>query len=180
MTGPVLVDTRTTAVIHAPMDAIDLTEWVFTLTDMEYQSCSKDHIAAAVTMSPTGQRMSINVEHVGQLLVQHYVEAIAERHHCRLVSETDAIGPDVNTVGKTHVLWEFWVEPVDDQTTEFTNRVEVRAADGWEQDLLRQGTTFQHVAQDEERLVVPHIQEETPLFARDIERKALTSRWGHQ
>ena len=30
-------------------------------------------------IAPDGKRMSINVEHVGNLMVQHYVEDIAER-----------------------------------------------------------------------------------------------------
>jgi hypothetical protein len=42
---PVMVDPRMQAVINAPFETIDLTEWVFGLTDGEYQACSKDHIA---------------------------------------------------------------------------------------------------------------------------------------
>ena len=45
------------AVIHAPVSAIDLTEWVFTLTDSEYQACSNDQIAGATTVTPEGKRM---------------------------------------------------------------------------------------------------------------------------
>jgi hypothetical protein len=45
----------------------------------------KNHIAAAASMTPEGKRMSLNVEHVGNLMVQHYVEEISERSHCRLV-----------------------------------------------------------------------------------------------
>jgi hypothetical protein len=52
--------------------AIDLTEWVFTPTSRKYQSCSKNHIAAAAIVSPDDRRMSINVEHIANLLVQHY------------------------------------------------------------------------------------------------------------
>lgn len=70
---------------------------VFTLTDSEYQACSKNHIAAAATFTPEGKRMTINVEQVGNLMVQHYVEDVAERSVCRLVSLSDSIGPDIGS-----------------------------------------------------------------------------------
>jgi hypothetical protein len=47
------------AVIHAPVDKIDIPEWLFTLTDEEYQQCSIAHIACAATRSPDDKRMSI-------------------------------------------------------------------------------------------------------------------------
>jgi hypothetical protein len=52
MTDDVIAESMAEATIHAPLTAIDLTEWVFTLTDSEYQACSKNHIAAAVTVTP--------------------------------------------------------------------------------------------------------------------------------
>jgi hypothetical protein len=57
----------------------------------------KNHIAAAASMTPEGKRMSLNVEHVGNLMVQHYVEEISERAHGRLVSSSDSIGPDISS-----------------------------------------------------------------------------------
>ena len=84
MTDDVIAKSMAEATIHAPLAAIDLTQWVFTLTDSEYQACSMNHIAAAVTVTPMGKRMSINVEHVGNLMVHHYVEDVAERSRCRL------------------------------------------------------------------------------------------------
>ena len=62
MTHDVIAKSVAEATIHAPVAAIDLTEWVFTLTDTEYQACSKDHIAGAVTATHVGKRMSVNVE----------------------------------------------------------------------------------------------------------------------
>ena len=73
MTDDVIAKSVAEATIHAPAAAIDLAAWVFTLTDSEYQACSKNHIAAAETLTPEGKRMSINVERVGNLMLQHYV-----------------------------------------------------------------------------------------------------------
>jgi hypothetical protein len=38
--------------------------------------------------------MSINIERVGRLIVQHYVEDLSGRNPCRLVSVSDAFGPN--------------------------------------------------------------------------------------
>src|SRR3979411_509844 len=89
------------AVIHAPVNKIDIPEWLFTLTDEEYQQCSIAHIAGAATRSPDGKRMSINVEMPGPaLMVQHWTEEIAEKRHGRLVSLSDMFAQQ----GRTRVL----------------------------------------------------------------------------
>jgi hypothetical protein len=44
---PTMADSRMDPIINAPCESINLTGWVFGLTDEEYQACSKDHIAAA-------------------------------------------------------------------------------------------------------------------------------------
>lgn len=131
MTDEVIAKSVAEATIHAPLASIDLSEWVFTLTDSEYQACSKNHIAAAVTRTPEGKRMSINVERVGNLMVQHYVEDIAERSHCRLVSLSDSIGPDIGSCVKIVVIWSFNADVIDADTTRLTNGVEVRSAPGY-------------------------------------------------
>jgi hypothetical protein len=43
---PVFADSRMDAVINAPVDTIDLSEWLFGLTDEEYQVCSRTSVAA--------------------------------------------------------------------------------------------------------------------------------------
>jgi len=40
------------AVIHAPVDKIDIPEWLFALTDEEYQQCAVAHIAGGATRTP--------------------------------------------------------------------------------------------------------------------------------
>src|SRR5882762_10236752 len=79
------------AVINAPIHKIDIPEWLFALTDEEYQRFSVAHIAAGATWTPDGsKRIEINVEKVGPgLMVQHWTEDIAEKQHSRLVSLSD-------------------------------------------------------------------------------------------
>ena len=174
---PVMADSRTDALINAPCETIDLAEWVFGLTDKEYQACSKDHIAAAASLARDGKRMSINVERIGSLIVQHYVEDIAKRGHCRLISLSDSFGPQVSIRGQVGVMWEFFVEPIDAMTTKFTNHVEVKAVASYEEALQRQGVTLEQARQRAQSVLAPHNAEETLLFAKDIELKALLGRW---
>ncbi|MFD4503494.1 hypothetical protein [Streptomyces sp. NPDC058457] len=178
MTDRVIAESVSEAAIQAPLTAIDLAEWVFTLTDSEYQACSKNHIAGATTLTPEGKRMSINVEQVGNLMVQHYVEEIAERSHYRLVSLSDSIGPDIGTRVKLTVIWEFTAEAVDAGTTRFVNRVEVRTAPGYLEALEGRGVSFAVASEAAQKALSAHNAEETPLFARDIEHKARANRWG--
>jgi hypothetical protein len=176
MSSDLIAKSVTEAAIHAPMAAIDLTEWAFTLTDREYQACSKNHIAAAGSMTPDGKRMSLNVEHVGSLMVQHYAEEISERAQCRLVSTSDSIGPDINSRTKIIVIWAFTVEAVDARTTKFTNSVEVGSAPGYLEVLEKRGVPFAKASEAVQKAVSAHNAEETPLFAVDIERKAIAER----
>lgn len=166
------------ATIQAPLATIDLAEWVFTLSDREYQDCSKNHIAAASMKTPDGKRMSINVEHVGNLLVQHYVAEIAERTRCRLVSLSDSIGPNIDSSVKIVVIWSFSIDAIDKDTTKFTNSVEVRSTPGYFEVLKTRGIPFTKASEIAQQAVGAHNAEETPLFAEDIERKALVNRWG--
>ncbi len=76
-----IVRSSAKAVINAPIGKIDIPEWLFALTDEEYQRCSVAHIAAGATRTPDGsKRIEINVEKVGPgLMVQHWTEDIAEK-----------------------------------------------------------------------------------------------------
>lgn len=177
MTDELIAVSAAEATIHAPLASIDLTGWVFTLTDGEYQACSMNHIAAAATRTAEGKRMSINVEHVGNLMVQHYVEDVAERSKCRLVSLSDSIGPDIGSCVKIVVIWSFSAEAIDTDTTKFVNRVEVRTAPGYLEALEKRGVPFAEASEFAQRALAAHNAEETPLFAKDIEHKALARRW---
>lgn len=177
MTDQIIAQSVAEAAIAAPLHSINLVEWVFTLTDSEYQACSAHHIAAAATQTPNGKRMSINVEQIGNLLVQHYVEEIAEPNHCRLVSESDSIGPSIDAHAKVRVVWEFWAEAISNEHTKFINRTEAHVLPGYLEALEKRGIPFEKASQAAEAAMTAHNAEETPLFARDIERKASAGRW---
>lgn len=67
------------AVINAPIEQVDIADWLFNLPEAEYQRCCPpDHISAGTTSTDDGKRMSINVEMIGKtLMVQHYVAEVA-------------------------------------------------------------------------------------------------------
>ncbi|WP_164485690.1 hypothetical protein [Pseudomonas chlororaphis] len=80
MRSRVLANSTCSCAIQAPIERINLSEWLFTLSDEEYQACSAAHIAAGASRLPDGRRVSINVEKPGDtLMVQHYVEDIQRK-----------------------------------------------------------------------------------------------------
>ena len=82
------------ATINAPIEKVDIADWLFHLPDAEYQRCSHAHIAAGTTTTDDGRPMSINVETIGEaLVVQHYVGEVCRPHYCRMVSISDSISP---------------------------------------------------------------------------------------
>jgi hypothetical protein len=58
-----------THIINAPLEKVDIADWLFNLPDAEYQRCSHAHIAAGHTASDDGHPMSINVETIGEALM---------------------------------------------------------------------------------------------------------------
>ncbi|MDU6750559.1 MAG: hypothetical protein E6447_23180, partial [Bradyrhizobium sp.] len=60
-----IVDSSFKAIINAPLERVDIPQWCFNLSEREYQGCSPAHVAAGVTTTPDGKRMSINVEIIG-------------------------------------------------------------------------------------------------------------------
>jgi hypothetical protein len=177
MNLPVLSESRVEGVIHAPIKLIDLADWVFTLSDKEYQECSKDHIAAGTSYLADGRRMSIHVERLDKLIVQHFVEEISGRRQCRLVSISDTFDATGQGRGQVRVMWEFFVEAIDEGCVKFSNHVEVQFMPGYEDVLHRHGVTLEQAQSDALKHLKAHNVEETVLFAKDIERKALAGRW---
>ncbi len=60
LTDMVLVKTEKTAMIHAPVERVDIADWLLHLPDAEYQRCAPpDHIAAGTTTTDDGRPMSI-------------------------------------------------------------------------------------------------------------------------
>ncbi len=169
-----IVDSSFSAIINAPFEKIDIPKWCFTLPEDEYRRCSPAHIAAGFTTAPDGRRMSINVETIGgSLMVQHYVETLAEKHHLILESVSEIFTPTGRTT--IHVLWELSAKRIDDRTCELTNHVRSRATEEFKAFLDRQGIPFDVFRAQRQPMSIAHNQGETPLFASSIERAALNN-----
>ena len=160
------------ATINAPIEKVDIAGWLFHLPDAEYQRCSHAHIAAGTTTTDDGRPMSINVETIGDaFVVQHYVGEVCEPHFCRMVSISDSISPTGRN--KLQVVWELRVRKIDDQTCEFTNHIHSSAIDQTLTFFAEHGIPFEQARASRQQASHAHNQEETPKFARSIERRAL-------
>ena len=79
----IIVDSRFSAVINAPLEKIDIPVWCFSPPDGEHQECSPADIAANSTATRDVRRMSINVEIIGgSLMVRHYVKESCREAFC--------------------------------------------------------------------------------------------------
>ncbi|TCD26506.1 hypothetical protein EZ456_13005 [Pedobacter psychrodurus] len=173
----ILAEHTSTTVINAPIEKINLTQWLFTLTDHEYQACSTAHIAGGSSVTDDGKMISINVEMVGDnLLVQHYHEDISEAGHCRVSSISDSISPlGRATMG---ITWELKIKKISDEITEFSNHIIVLLTEDLKILLEKAGITDLALVKPEMlKNAAKHNHEETPLFAKDIEKKANEDTW---
>lgn len=175
-----IVDSTATHIVNAPLERVDLARWLFSLTDAEYRACSSAHIAGGTSRAPDGRRMSINVERIsGNLLVQRYVEDVAGPDHVRVRSLSDSFTSGGETV--LDILWELRVTPVAGDRCELSNRVVVTATPQFLASLTAAGvTSLDTIAPAMRASTTEHNREETPLFARDIECKALAGAWTSQ
>jgi hypothetical protein len=167
-----LVFSTVTATIQAPIEKVDIADWLFNLPDAEYQRCSPAHIAAGTTTTDDGRPMSINVETIGDaLIIEHYVAEVREPHLCRMVSISDFIMASRRT--KVRVEWKLSVKAVDRAHCEYSNHVYAAATDEFLAFLKQIGITFEQARAANQALVDSHNREETPNFAKSIERRAL-------
>jgi hypothetical protein len=103
--------------------------------------------------------------------VQRYVEEIGEPDHLRLVSHSDLFTP----TGRTNidVIWDLSVRKLDDESCEFTNTVHSSAPPEMLEFLAKQGLAFDVFRTARRPNSEAHNRQETPLFAKSIERHAL-------
>jgi hypothetical protein len=161
-----------TATIDAPIEKIDIYEWLRTLPDKEYQRCAPpDHKAAGYTVTDDGRPMSINVEMIGTgLVVQHYVYETAEKDHCHMVSTSDVLTPAGWTT--CQVIWDLKADSVDDKTSKYTNTVTSHPTTEFMDFIKAQGQTFDEAAAARQAASSDHCRRETPLYAASIGRHA--------
>jgi hypothetical protein len=161
-----------TATINAPIEKVDIADWLLNLPDAEYQRCSHAHIAAGNTTTDDGRPMSINVETIGDaLMVQHYVAEVHEPHLCRMVSISDSITANGRT--RVKVEWTLSVKKIDDETCEYSNHIHGSAIDESMAFFEKHGISLEKARQARQIASDTHNKEETPNFAKSLERKAL-------
>lgn len=162
-----------TAVINAPIEKINIADWLFCLPDAEYQRCSVNHIAAGITTDFDGRPMSINVEYVGNaLVVQHYVATEYRADYCRMLSVSDTITAAGRS--KVQVLWELKAEKIDENTSRYINSIHATATPEFMEFIKQNNITLFQAAKARQDASDAHNHEETPKFAKSIENKALT------
>jgi hypothetical protein len=170
-----LVRSSISATIHVPIENVDIPAWCFGLSESEYQSCSPAHVSAGVTRTADGRRMSINVEVLGgSPMVQHYVEEIAEPHHLRFVSKSDVFTPAGRV--KVGVIWDLSVRRIDAHSCEFTNEVHSSFTPELVDFLAKQGIPEEVYRAARKPVSEEHNRQETPLFAKSIERHAQSNK----
>lgn len=167
-----LADSSFSALIEAPIEKVDIPAWCYSLPDSEYQACSPAHCAAGTTTTSDGRRMSINVEVIGgSIIVEHYVEEIAQPDHLRLISKSDLFTPAGRT--KINVIWDLRVKSINHASCELTNTVHSSAPPELLRFIAEQGLAFDAFRAGRRPHTEAHNRQETPLFAKSIERHAL-------
>lgn len=168
-----LVESSYSAIINAPIESVDIPTWCFTLPEHEYQKASPAHNACGTTTTPDGRRMSINVEILGgSVMVQHYIEEIGKPDHLRLVSKSDIFTPTGRV--KVGVIWDLSVRKIDDKTCEFTNFVHSSFTPELLDFIAGQGIPREFFQAARRPISEAHNRQETPCFAKSIERHALS------
>jgi hypothetical protein len=160
-------------VIQAPIEKVNIADWLFNLPEAEYRRCCPpDHISCGATSTDDGTRMSINVEMIGKtLMIQHYVAEVATPSLCRMVSVSDAFTPNGRT--RVQVIWTLSVKAINDEICEYTNSVLAHPTAEFMDFITKHNITFEEAAAGRQHDGGDHNRRETPLFAASIERKAL-------
>lgn len=163
------------ATIHADIDSINISEWLFSLSSEAYAACADGHQSAAQGRLPSGKRVSMNVEFVaGFFMVQHYIETISEKNRVLTVSPNTVLWLDDEKYVLLQITWELSLEKINEDSctlickviSETENEMFVQATHDLTKNMAPEETPFQL-----------HINEEAPLFAKDIEAKALAGVW---
>ncbi len=149
-------------VIKLPSSAIHLDDWLFNLSEQDYQAAAKAHRAVGTGKGSEFLGM-VNVESIGgNLLIQHYKTELLEPLHVRLLSPRSR-GYLLHLVPfHPWVRWEMEAFPLSETESRFRCTVEVRLSY-----LVRMGGFFIGANHSIHR----HLVEETYGFARDIEKK---------
>jgi hypothetical protein len=158
------------AEINLPAEKIDLADWLLNMTDDEYISCSKNHIAMGKSKNADGKDVLINVESTADnkfYMVHHYIVERAEKNRTRVKSYKSIYL--VETPFYMPITWEMSINPNGKSST-FICEVTVEGfsklfPDNMPADKKKRIISKTKVSND------THLKEETPLFAKLIEKK---------
>jgi hypothetical protein len=156
--------------INAPLESLDLSAWAFHLTSDEYVNCAVgEHHGCVQGALPNGKRALISVETIaGSFMAHHYVEDISERSHLRVISQNSQLWWNSSALPTPmKVTWELRLNPVSRHACQLTCAILVETGDAA---LLAAAAMRPAGATDP---VETHCARETPMFAADMERKAL-------
>ena len=160
-------------VINAPVEKVDLANWLFKLSEDEYRRCCPpDHISCGTTLTDEGQPLVLNVEMIGHaLMIQRYVAETATPTFCKLVSFSEAFTPN----GRTHVqvVRTMNVKKVDENTSELVCSMTVHPTAEFMDLLAQHKIKFKDAFGARQHVEDEHNRRETPLMAASIERMAL-------
>jgi hypothetical protein len=150
------------ATLDVPSAEVDLENWLFALSDEEYQACARGHRAAGVFTDEHGRGM-VNVESIGgNLIIQHYRAVRTDPSDVEMYSASSRVYLlHLVPVGAS-VRWLLTVTPTSASTSEFTCTVEVLL-----HPLLRVMSRLMALGTFLKR----HVDEEATGFAADITRK---------
>lgn len=163
------------ATVNANIDSINISEWLFTIGSDEYAACAEGHQSAAAGVLPSGKRVSMNVEFVaGFFMVQHYIETISEKDRVLTVSPNTVMWLDDENYVLLQITWELKLTPIDDNSCLLTCEVISETENEKFVEIVHELTKDVDPSETPFQL---HINEETPLFAKDIETKALAGTW---
>lgn len=164
-----------TADVTAPLQHVDIEQWLKTLPLNEYKRCAPgDHKAAGYTVDDDGTPMSINVEVIGTaLVVQKYRFEVASPHYCKLVSISDALTPAGWTT--TQVIWELAIQQLEGDQLRYSNTVTSHPTQDFLEFITPSGQTFEEAAAARQEASGRHCELETPHFAQSIANLAIAN-----
>lgn len=150
------------ATVDDPSAEIDLEAWLFGLSDPDYQACARGHRGAGVFADEHGRGM-INVESIGgNLIVQHYRCAHADRASVEMRSASSRVYLFHLVPVAAAVRWTLEVTPKAATTSDLACTVQVDLPPVLA--VLARLSLLGHFLRG-------HVDEEAVGFAADLTRK---------
>jgi len=163
-----------TAPMATAANDVDVAAWMSHLTPEEYVRCAPQHHGSVQAAVADGRPVFVSAETIdGNFMVHQYVADVRSRTHVQAVSAASQIWLANGEPVPMRVTWDVRVEAVSAVASRLVCDILVETAD---QVLVAR------VAQRPANVPNPvqvHCSFETPLFAADLERKALRGLYRH-